>query len=351
MSKSLWLLLYMVAGFALFLGGCAAPESVSVQRYFWPIPPEDPKVEFIGVYSSEDSFEKSDFLKAQQAFLGKEDQKPFRGPYGVAADDEGKVFVSDVYTKNIRVYDFNSKKVSFLLAKTYLQKPYDLDMDSAKNLYVVDPGLSKVLVLSRTGENLYAYGNKDSLQQPVYVAINERLRRLYVSDAGSHKIVVFDLDSREVVFEFGGLGAGDGQFFSCQGVAIDRDDNVYVADMLNARVQVFDRDGNFKSKFGTRGDDIFTFEFPKDLAFDVDDNLWLVDSRRPYYRAYQKDGTLLLVVGAEQRTKHPMALAYPVSIHITPKSAIYVTDFLNRRFSQWQYVTPEYLLQNPITPK
>jgi tripartite motif-containing protein 71 len=41
------------------------------------------------------------------------------------------------------------------------------------------------------------------------------------------------------ITKWGSKGAGDGQFFSPEAVAVDSSDNVYVADNSNNRIQKF----------------------------------------------------------------------------------------------------------------
>ena len=48
---------------------------------------------------------------------------------------------------------------------------------------------------------------------------------------------------------WGEPGTGPGQLLTPHSIAIDRDDNVYVGDRSNSRIQVFDTDGNFLRMF------------------------------------------------------------------------------------------------------
>ena len=45
-----------------------------------------------------------------------------------------------------------------------------------------------------------------------------------------------------------------GDFARPAGLAVDRDGNLYVADTLNNRIEIFDGDGKFVSTFGKAGD-------------------------------------------------------------------------------------------------
>ncbi len=51
----------------------------------------------------------------------------------------------------------------------------------------------------------------------------------------------FVINAEEFLFKWGSSGTGDGQFSGPHGIAIDSSDNVYVANYLNHRIQVFDK--------------------------------------------------------------------------------------------------------------
>ena len=52
---------------------------------------------------------------------------------------------------------------------------------------------------------------------------------------------------------WGSTGNGDGQFLTPAGIAIDKDDNIYVTEIGNNRIQVFDKNGTFITKWGKEG--------------------------------------------------------------------------------------------------
>ena len=53
----------------------------------------------------------------------------------------------------------------------------------------------------------------------------------------------------EWVASWGSLGSGPGQFDTPHGIAVSPDDEIYVADRGNRRIQVFDTDGNYLREF------------------------------------------------------------------------------------------------------
>merc|ERR1719481_2030560 len=53
--------------------------------------------------------------------------------------------------------------------------------------------------------------------------------------------------------KFGEFGILEGQFTEPSGVAVTEKNEIVVADTNNHRIQVFDKDGNFKFQFGEVG--------------------------------------------------------------------------------------------------
>jgi DNA-binding beta-propeller fold protein YncE len=53
--------------------------------------------------------------------------------------------------------------------------------------------------------------------------------------------------------KWGSKGTADGQFQGPSGLSIDANDNIYVTDKNNNRIQIFTSDGQFLTKFGETG--------------------------------------------------------------------------------------------------
>lgn len=333
----------------LIFSGCA--EKNRPLRVLWPVPPEEPKLEFVGVYYSELDFNKEAKGKITAMLVGSNNINSFKSPFGIASNGEGVVYVSDLHLNNIRTFDFNKETVGFLSSSRQFRTPLDLNVDSRGQIYVADGSESVVKVLAPTGIVEKKIGNKDLLTNPAYLAINEKLGRIYVSDSKGHRIAVFNMEG-EHLFSFGERGGEPGQFFSPQGLAVRKsDDSIFVADRMNARIQVFDKDGNFLRQFGERGSRWYQFEAPKDLAFDSDENLYIIDQRRSSIYTYSPEGEILLVTGGDPSEAGPLSFASPSSIYIDSKDRIYVADTIFKRFTVWQYLSRDYLEENPITPE
>jgi prepilin-type N-terminal cleavage/methylation domain-containing protein len=75
----------------------------------------------------------------------------------------------------------------------------------------------------------------------------------------------------------GSAGAGNGQLAQPIGIAIDSSGNLWVGDDNNGRIEEFDGNGNYLSKFGSGGTGNGQFKLLHGIAIDSRGNFWLAD--------------------------------------------------------------------------
>jgi DNA-binding beta-propeller fold protein YncE len=127
--------------------------------------------------------------------------------------------------------------------------------------------------------------------------------------------------------EWGGAGSGPGEFDDPWGIATDPENNVYVTDTDNFRVQVFNQNGNFIDDWGVQGNDNEEFQTPLGIGFNRDgndrDRVYVADpdqstsSRK--FRMFQPDGDHVDNLA-------PSSLDEPVGIGVDANQRVWVAD-------------------------
>ena len=114
---------------------------------------------------------------------------------------------------------------------------------------------------------------------------------LYVEDSQNSQIVKFDSNGK-LLLEWGSQGEADGQFNfppdDYASVAVDAQGNVYVTDATNARIQKFDSNGKFLTKWGKPGTGDEEFTRPVGVAVDKEDNVYVVDDQAMRLQKFDK---------------------------------------------------------------
>jgi tripartite motif-containing protein 71 len=197
------------------------------------------------------------------------------GPSGVAVDWAGNVYVADSDLSLITIWKFDSSGTYLTGWKNlaYGVLPEGIAVDWAGNVYVANT--DKNLILKRSGST-GAWNNWGSTQvnKPSGVAVD--WANVYVADTGTHRILKFS-SSGGFLAQWGGLGTGDGQFNEPSGVAVDWA-NVYVADTGNHRIQRFDSIGGFLTQWGSYGSGDGQFIRPHGIAVDMEGNVYVADT-------------------------------------------------------------------------
>lgn len=98
----------------------------------------------------------------------------------------------------------------------------------------------------------------------------------------------------QLVASWGARGNGPGQFYKPQGIFV-RDENVFVLDSGNLRVQVFSRQGNFLSEFPTpkRNGDMFFNSSPNGIVVDSRGLIYVTDGENKSLAKLRSDGEFI----------------------------------------------------------
>ncbi|MFQ5524695.1 MAG: hypothetical protein ACE5GX_00405 [Thermoanaerobaculia bacterium] len=309
----------------------------------WPEPPQEPRIRFLQSYADEKHLGRKPTRRElfMEFFAGTTPPKSHvYQPMDVAVSDDGKRFyVSDFGQAVVFLFDFDTKRVSLIGDTRPFSRPFGLALDEQENLYVVEQGNRRIVVLDRQHEPIRIIKHP-SLVRPADIELDRTRGLLYVADPATkasedHSVKVFDLEGR-LLRTVGKKGICDGCLFFPTYVAVDSDGNLYVTSTLKSRVDVFDVDGNYLKYFGERGTAFGMFDKPKGVAIDGFGNVYVVDSGWSNVQIFNQKGQVLLFFGG--RGVHPGLLKNPTGIAIDRQNRIYIADYLNYRVARYELV-------------
>ena len=170
----------------------------------------------------------------------------FKRPTGLALDAErGELYVADTAAHDIKVLDLagSLKRVLGTRGEGDGEFNYPTHLALADGeLYVTDTMNSRIQVLdAASGKMRRSFGVRGlyvgNLVRPKGIALDSE-RNVYVVESYYDHLLVFDRQGR-FLMGIGGLGAGSGKFYLPSGVWTDHLNRVFVADMFNGRVVLF----------------------------------------------------------------------------------------------------------------
>jgi DNA-binding beta-propeller fold protein YncE len=229
-------------------------------------------------------------------FGGKgDDDKHLDKPEGIAVDLDGNVFIADYNTGFVKKYDASYKWL----------------------LTFSEYGSEK-------GQNI----------KSEFMDIRDG--KLYMPEAGNHRVNVFDLNGK-FLFDFGGLGAETGKFNVPESNRFSSEGKLYVADLKNDRIQVFTKDGKFLSTWGKTGSGPGEFKSPAGISFDKDDNLYVTEIGNDRVQVFNKDGKFLAMWGKKGSANGEFGNLHGITVD-KATGLIYVADTANNRIQVFKRV-------------
>jgi hypothetical protein len=135
------------------------------------------------------------------------------------------------------------------------------------------------------------------------------------------RVVKYDADG-EYLMEWGELGTGPGQFDLVHGVAVDREQRVYVGDRTNNRIQIFTAEGEFIEEWPDVSD-------PVGIFIDESESVWVISARLNRLLKYDREGRLLYHFGAYGGTRggFPGGLSRPHQLDVDEEGNLYVASW------------------------
>lgn len=250
-------------------------------------------------------------------------------PSDVAVGKGGNIYVVDGGNHQIAVFDASGAHSTSLgmlgSDRGQLVSPLGIGISGKGEVYVADKGNNRLAMFGAKGSfrrNVPLTEDGEDVV-PVDVAVSPNGKELFVTANNSHKVLVYSTKG-ELLRSWGGEGEDDGQFRFPATIDIDAAGNVYVVDVLNARVQKFDPAGMHLLTIGELGGKAGTFFRPKGIAVDSSGNIYVSDSFLGVIQVFNPAGEFLYVIGEEGT-----ATVFDTPVGMTAKGTrLYVTQML-----------------------
>ena len=258
-------------------------------------------------------------------------QARFNYPRGITVDSSGAVYIADSNGNRVVKVTPQGKLAPVTgsgkwwfsgdgdyAVRAEVASPEDVAVDSRGNVYIADRGNSRIRKIDRGG--------------------------IITTVAGSGR-------PGELAFSGDGGPASEARL-SVLGLAVDRSDNLYFADMANHRIRKVDRKGvvttvagsgpSAPEEGGYAGDGGPATKArlyqPNDVAFDGDGNMYIADSGNGLIRKVDTDGIITTVAGGhfslpireDATPAMKTGLSQPFGLAVDSKGNLYISDtYLN----------------------
>lgn len=291
-----------------------------------------------------------------------------QNPMGVAVGQDGRVYVTETGGERmIHIYNRLGKEVgSFAPPDTQAASrvPIYVAVSPNGDVYVSDRGAAAIFIFSADGtpkgkvtppkgfEDWHPLGLTFDEAGNLYVAdvTPEKHRVLVLSPAPASTmridpVLARALPESNLKLSFGSQGEEDGQFWFPNGIAVDSQGRIYVADSNNGRMQAFDKDGKFLFKI-SRGMSPSDLSIPRGIAVDSENRLLIADTSRGAVQAYgisksagsDPESAPLQYLGAfSASVGDGVFFQFPNGLALDGHGRIYIADRANNRVQIWKY--------------
>jgi DNA-binding beta-propeller fold protein YncE len=273
-------------------------------------------------------------------------------PRSVAVDLADNLYVVDMTG---RVQKFSSNGVfllSWQMPQTDKGRPKGMCRDGHGNIVVNEPHYSRVNHFSPAGKLVAQWGvhgtNAGNLAFPRAVAVNshdeiyvseyslaERVQRFRFPRLPTPPVEVRSQSSTnspaslELLGSFGQAGTGPGEFNRPEGLCIDKQDRLYVADSCNHRIQVFSRDGHFLRAYGKPGRGKGELSYPYDICVDSSGFQYICEFGNSRIQVFDASDRPVEIIGAPGT--RPGEFNNPWGVALDSAGNLYVADSQNHR--------------------
>ena len=171
-------------------------------------------------------------------------------------------------------------------------------IDSMGNIYVSSVSGNLVQKFGPDGKFLFEFSSLCSTDE--FDELNTSTHDLALDRDGNIYVVgdIFRTDKSyikkfdpngTILWQVGRKGSGNSEFFFPNGITLDSNGNIYVADSGNHRIQKFDSNGNYLTEFGSFGFETGKLRYPNRIAVGENGNVYVADTENHRVQVFNPD--------------------------------------------------------------
>ncbi len=271
-------------------------------------------------------------------------EKQFQTPRAIVCDSQDRLFIVDKVGR-IQVFDRDGNFIrSWRTPEIKNGKPCGLGIDNDGNLMVGDTHYQRVLTYTPEGKLLEektiggTLGRGNGEFEFLTDVVMDSKGNYFVGEYGDFdRIQKFSNDGKYLT-QFGSHGSENSQFMRPQGIAIDKNDHLWVADACNHRIQVFDASGptvKFLRSFGENGTDPGQMRYPYGILLDGKGYVYVCEWGNHRIQKMTLDGKPVAIWGGPG--KQPGQLHQPWGMAMDSQGFIHVLDSYNNRVQRFKF--------------
>jgi len=220
-------------------------------------------------------------------------------------------------------------------------------LDMIKKMLLIKPGVALSLILASLlftqqisaapGSDLRPVepvrviegGDKLGLRHPSSVAMTSD-NRILVLDGVSNRVVNYSYEGK-FLSSFGKGGSAEDELSYPLGMCLDAQDNIYIADSGNARVQIYDPNGKHLQQIKLPQSKTQKKPDPTDVVIDNQRHLlYVVDNENHQVLVYDLQAKKFIqTIGGMSHTED--GFRWPFSLSIDSEGVAYIVDVVNTR--------------------
>lgn len=300
----------------------------SIDPVFYPSPPDTARIQFLTRYS--DSFDLTGNPSKFKSFIaGQESPRPIIKPYGISLVND-RLFIADAGMGGLQVMDLKSGSFDYFTpgGRGTLKVPINCFVDLQENLFVTDVGRNQVVIFDKNLEYKGEIGGEDNFKPTDLVVTGDTI---YITDPKNNRINAYDITSMQQLYSFPrGSEIGDDNWLYNPLNLCFNNGKIYVTDFGDSKIKVFNTDGDYIKAVGSYGDRLAQFARPKGIAVDREENLFVVDAAFENVQVFNKDMQLLMFFGGPYRG--PGDLYLPANVIIDYDHLSYFEKYVDPAF-------------------